>query len=851
MNYIDNNSVVKMFPVSFDRGTEKYDRFFTESNLIDWVKGVVPHSSNLEINSPHSFVISVDPQFGLNSNVDQFIEFVINGYYVKLSDDWLKDTSGNFASLMIENEKISKDIQIFAEIYLDPHPYDATVKFTQLAGEDDPISGFSALRLVAKDSDGHEIVSTDRPEICNDGKPVIEYHLCILKKDANTNVFEIPDYSLSYYEKGVIDGGDLTEETLCSHDVVEYLEAVPPTCGSHGWTAGRYCKTCGKTLSTPKYIPSLQHERKVIKVVAPTCTTYGYTLYKCITCGDEYESDIVKAYGHTEEIIPGKAATCTEPGLTDGKKCSVCGNVIEAQVEIETLEHNWIPIPGKDATCTEPGLTAGEKCSVCGEVSVEHEVIKALGHTEETIAGKDATCTETGLTEGKKCSVCGEILAAQEVIPRLTHIEGAIVMENEVEDTCNPYLSPGYDEVNYCTLCNVELSRTRVSRARLSHTEIDIPGYDATCTTDGLTTGHKCSVCGVITLSQEVIDAPGHVEEIIYGKDVSCTEDGLTAGKKCSVCGEILVSQEVIEALGHSIETVAGKTATCTESGLTEKKFCTRCGEILVKQEVIPATGHTVVVDPAVAATCTDPGLTEGEHCSVCGEVLKAQVQIATADHEWVTIPGKEATCTETGWTEGECCAVCGEVSVEQEEIELQEHEEVIIPGTEATETELGLTEGKKCSVCGKILIPQYSIPRYLSFTLNEDGKTCAVYIPDGMENELPANTTLRIPSTYTTNNVTYLVTDIPEHSFWECPELTQVIIPDSITSIGFQSFEGCTGLSSIVIGTGVEFIDKEAFANCTNLNTVYYTGTEEQWKKITIDDSNILNCYIQYNHKV
>ena len=82
----------------------------------------------------------------------------------------------------------------------------------------------------------------------------------------------------------------------------------------------------------------------------------------------------------------------------------------EAHIHIEEI------IPAVDATCTTTGLTEGKKCSECGEVLVEQEVIDALGHTEVVDAVVEATCTTTGLTEGKHCSDCGEVIVAQEVI---------------------------------------------------------------------------------------------------------------------------------------------------------------------------------------------------------------------------------------------------------------------------------------------------------------------------------------------------------------------------------------------------------------------------------------------------
>ena len=61
-------------------------------------------------------------------------------------------------------------------------------------------------------------------------------------------------------------------------------------------------------------------------VTTPTCTEQGFTTYTC-ECGDSYIDDYVNALGHTEEIIPAVAPTCTETGLTEGAKYSICSSV--------------------------------------------------------------------------------------------------------------------------------------------------------------------------------------------------------------------------------------------------------------------------------------------------------------------------------------------------------------------------------------------------------------------------------------------------------------------------------------------------------------------------------------------
>ena len=186
-------------------------------------------------------------------------------------------------------------------------------------------------------------------------------------------------------------------------------EAKEPTCTATGLTEGKHCSACGEVLVKQEEIPAKGHTEVVDEAKEPTCTATGLTEGKhCSACGEVLEAqETIDALGHS----PGETVKENEVAATEAEEgsydevvyCIACS--AELSREKKTIQklshvHTEVTDPAVKATCTETGLTEGKHCSVCGEVLKEQETIDALGHnytvTSRTITLITYTCQRCG-----------------------------------------------------------------------------------------------------------------------------------------------------------------------------------------------------------------------------------------------------------------------------------------------------------------------------------------------------------------------------------------------------------------------------------------------------------------------
>ncbi len=333
---------------------------------------------------------------------------------------------------------------------------------------------------------------------------------------------------------------------------------------------------------------------------------------------------------HVEEIIPASPATCTETGLSEGKKCSKCGETLVAQTVIAALGHTF----------------ADGKCTVCGEADPNY--------TPDTPAAEWVLTTE--LKDGDYVLIgapaYGKLLSSLKVSAGSYYNKG---VDYSVDNFANVT-----DAEIFVVTVNADGSYTFTSLTGVvialadSYSSLNETGAHKSWTLkskdDGTflvyNTGRKTYLEWYASKNNWSTYTAGNT-----------TEYYLSFYVKTSSSGDTPVEPEC----KHTNTVVEGATeATCNTPGFTGNTVCADCKEVIANGTEIPATGKHTFADGK---------------CTVCGaedpDYVKPDAPVAggSADFNTIVLPSSKPNgdssytssyTTANGWVTNFSAIQCG-----------------------------------------------------------------------------------------------------------------------------------------------------------------------------------------------
>ena len=517
------------------------------------------------------------------------------------------------------------------------------------------------------------------------------------------------------------------------------------------------CKTCGETRT--EETPELDKTYHIKEVVAPTCTSEGYTVYECnevpgLTYKGEYTAKLPHSW---DGGVVTKAATIYEKGVKTFT-CTVCG---ETRTEdIKVLDKTWHKGQTVAPTCTEQGYTV-YICDQDKNLTEKRDYTAALGHdygngvvtTPATCTTEGVltyTCTRDGVTKTETIAVLGHdwdngVVQKQPTCTEKGEILYTCSRDGVTETKELAALGHKWDNGTITTVptCEAEGKKTyKCTNAGCTETRTESVaalGHDwddgavttpATCEADGVKT-YTCKNDGSHTKT-EAIPALGHDwndGEVTTAP--TCTEDGV----KTYTCKNDAshTKTETIAKLGHKwdagkvtveptydsdgtmtftcqndqthtyTETIPAKTysftVTVVDPTCTEQGYtlhtCNEDAAKSYKDNYTNALGHDYK-EVTTPATCKDAGKVENV-CQRCNDTKLVKELPVTEDHQWNDgVVTKAATCTEAG-EKLYTCTVCNKTKTEAIEATGHDWNETTTPATCGKAGSVDRT----CKTCG------------------------------------------------------------------------------------------------------------------------------------------------------
>ena len=555
-----------------------------------------------------------------------------------------------------------------------------------------------------------------------------------------------------------------------------------------------------------------------------TCTEDGEKSRFCSECG-ETESEIIPATGHTEVVDEAVEATCTETGLTEGKHCGVCGEVLVAQTVAPAKGHMYL----------------NRVCVTCGDPKPSQGLVFT--------SNGNGTCYVSGI------GICiDNDIVIPTVSPEGDRVTGiGDYAFNDCEGIDSIMIPEGVTTIGdyalSCKLRSVTLpdSVTSIGKSAFSGTRIKSITIPRGVTSIEAYTFRGCYRLTSITIPNSVTSIGHHAFQDCQSLPSITIPEGVTlidysAFAFCYNLSSITISKSVTLINDYAFNYCKLESITVEKGNPVYHSEGNCLIETQGKVLVLGCINSVIPTDGSVTSIAKKAFTTLSDNLSLMNIVIPSSVT-SISDRAFYLFSGNLASITvEEGnpvyHSTGNCLIETATKTL------ILGCPSSVIPADGSVET---IKSDARVGGGASLIIPD-SVKRI---------ETGGVYYNETevYENGLVYVDRWLITANYGNSNAAKMESveirpgtiGIADSAFSQFGKLTSVTLPDSLRFIGKSAFVGCTSLSDITLPEGLLIIEEEAFYHCESLEDLTIPDSV-----MRLGSGAFYGCYdlIQDDHK-